>query len=267
MQAMHSDFTTVADRYDATRHIPADVLSRCHNLLEVCGHLPSSGLILDAGCGTGQISLPLAARGLDVVGIDVSAAMVAVAAGKAQGLRQARYEVGDVCAIAYPTATFDAVVFSKLLLHVRDWRRACRELVRVVKPGCCIMQLLDRGAFGNAVRREFARRAGELGFNRRLPGPAATSGEIPDHMRALGCNVREMAPIDLRWERQITRREALQGFRERLFAEFWSLPHDAYERVLAETSAWSLRQPGGLDEVERLTPYLVLQSYRTAASE
>lgn len=241
MQATHSDFTAVADRYDATRHIPADVLSRCYDLLQACGHLPSSGLILDAGCGTGQISLPLAGRGLDVVGIDVSAAMVAVAAGKAEGLLQACYEVGDVCAIAYPAATFDAVVFSKLLLHIRDWRRACHELVRVVKPGCCIVQLLDRGAFGNSVRRAFARRASELGFTRRLPGPAAASGEIPDHMRSLGCDVQEMAPAELRWECQITRGEALQGLHERLFAEFWSIPHDTYERILTETSEWSLR--------------------------
>ena len=48
--------------------------------------------------------------------------------------------------------------------------------------------------------------------------------------------------------------EVPQGFRDRLFAENWSMPRAAYERVLAEVSAWSLRQPGGLDEAERLTP-------------
>ena len=40
--------------------------------------------ILDLGCGTGEDALHLAARGLDVVGIDASAAMVHSAVDKAR---------------------------------------------------------------------------------------------------------------------------------------------------------------------------------------
>lgn len=35
--------------------------------------------VLDAGCGTGRVALELARRGVDVVGVDVSASMLAVA--------------------------------------------------------------------------------------------------------------------------------------------------------------------------------------------
>ena len=35
--------------------------------------------VLDAGCGTGRVAIELARRGLDVVGIDLDAAMLAVA--------------------------------------------------------------------------------------------------------------------------------------------------------------------------------------------
>src|SRR4051812_23673357 len=39
--------------------------------------LPRS--VLDAGCGTGRVAIELAARGVDVVGVDVDASMIATA--------------------------------------------------------------------------------------------------------------------------------------------------------------------------------------------
>lgn len=39
--------------------------------------------VLDAGCGTGRVAIELAARGVDVVGVDLDAAMLGVAREKA----------------------------------------------------------------------------------------------------------------------------------------------------------------------------------------
>src|SRR6266704_4496165 len=52
--------------------------------------------VLDAGCGTGRVAIELARRGLDVVGVDLDAAMLAVARRKAPHL--AWYE-GDLATI------------------------------------------------------------------------------------------------------------------------------------------------------------------------
>ena len=41
--------------------------------------------VLDAGCGTGRVAIELARRGLDVVGIDLDAAMLAVTKPPRQG--------------------------------------------------------------------------------------------------------------------------------------------------------------------------------------
>ena len=40
----------------------------------VCRFEPAS--VLDAGCGTGRVAVELAARGLDVVGVDLDPAMI-----------------------------------------------------------------------------------------------------------------------------------------------------------------------------------------------
>ena len=190
MRGRISDFTSVASRYDATRHVPEQVLTDCYEMLMRGGMLPSTGSILDAGCGTGQISFPLSRPGLEIVGIDVSEAMVSIAASKVEPGRSTRYEVGDAREIAYGDHAFDGVVFSKLLMHVEDWKGCCRELVRIAKPGFHILHLIDRGTYGDAVLREFTRRSDALGFRDRFPGAVSASGEIPAYMSSLGCEAQ-----------------------------------------------------------------------------
>ena len=60
--------------------------------------LPCDGLVLDAYCGIGTFSLPLAAAGLEVLGLEIHPASVQQARSNAErlGLRQARFEEGDV---------------------------------------------------------------------------------------------------------------------------------------------------------------------------
>ena len=263
MTGRFSNFETVAARYDATRDVPEWVLTDCYEALMRDGVLPGAGTVLDAGCGTGQISLPLARSGLRVVGSDVSEAMVRIAASKAEPGRSARYEVGDVRAIAYANSTFDGVVFSKLLMHVEDWKGCCGEFVRVAKPGSHILHLIDRGTYADSVRREFTRRIDALGFSDRFPGAVSSSGEIPAHMASLGCEMRLFRDDRLSWHRHVTRRQSLQNFEERLFAEFWYLPADVYDGVLSDTDAWAAAQPDGLDKSESLSGYLIVETYRT----
>jgi 2-polyprenyl-3-methyl-5-hydroxy-6-metoxy-1,4-benzoquinol methylase len=43
---------------------------------------PAPGTLVDLGCGTGRLSLPFAQRGYSVLGIDLSAEMLKVAAEK-----------------------------------------------------------------------------------------------------------------------------------------------------------------------------------------
>src|SRR4051794_12212840 len=77
-----SDFSPIAARYDATRDLPERSLLACYDRLVEGGLFPARGAVLDAGCGTGQVSLPLAARGYEIRGIDISKEMVEIARAK-----------------------------------------------------------------------------------------------------------------------------------------------------------------------------------------
>ncbi|MGK9166031.1 hypothetical protein KXR53_07025 [Inquilinus limosus] len=58
---------------------------------------------------------------------------------------------------------------------------------------------------------------------------------------------------ELHWSFPVSRAEALRGFRERLFAEFWYRPAETYDRILDDTARWAAAQQ----------PHLWAEVYRT----
>src|ERR1700732_163676 len=71
---------------------------------------------LDAGCGTGSLSLELAGRGNRVTGIDFAPAMLAEARKKAAAQSLAiRFEEADAEQLPFPAASFDLVMSRHVL--------------------------------------------------------------------------------------------------------------------------------------------------------
>jgi SAM-dependent methyltransferase len=87
--------------------------------------------VLEVGCGPGEASERIRREiGADVVAIDVSPRMVALARARGVDAR-----VGDVQALDLPDASFDCALAAWMLYHVPDVDRALRELARVLEPG------------------------------------------------------------------------------------------------------------------------------------
>ena len=81
----------------------------------------TGGPILEAMCGTGRVLLPLAEAGHAVVGIDISAAMIAIAHEKlhAAGVdSHARVETGDVCSMEMPERFALAIIAMNSFMHL-----------------------------------------------------------------------------------------------------------------------------------------------------
>ena len=84
------------------------------------------GVVLDAGCGTGENALFLAARGLDVWGIDISPSAIGMARSRAmaRGLPAARFLEGDALQLGHLGMVFDTVIDSGLFHALSDDERA-----------------------------------------------------------------------------------------------------------------------------------------------
>lgn len=92
--------------------------------------------ILDVATGTGLVAFALAGRGCEVVGLDQSEAMLAVARRRGQGARaRVTFVQGEAERLPFGDGEFDALTFTYLLRYVDDREATMRELARVVKPG------------------------------------------------------------------------------------------------------------------------------------
>lgn len=102
-------------------------------VVRVAGDLPSTGQILDAGCGTGWLGR-FASQGTAprLTGIDVSPTMARIAARRAQ---YAEVLVGSVQRINLPDASVDSVASINVLYAVDSPQAALRECARVMRPG------------------------------------------------------------------------------------------------------------------------------------
>ncbi len=97
---------------------------------------PVAGLrVLDAGCGPGIYAAWLAERGAEVVGLDISPRMVALARRRLSG--RATFHEADLAAPLSMLAdgSFDLAVSALALDYVRDWAGLFRELARALRPG------------------------------------------------------------------------------------------------------------------------------------
>ena len=94
-----------------------------------------SGRALDVGFGTG-LSLPHYRPEVEVVGIDASQKMLAIArSAAARAGRPVELYVMDAERLAFPDRTFDSVAFNLCLCTIPDPEAAVREGVRVARPG------------------------------------------------------------------------------------------------------------------------------------
>jgi SAM-dependent methyltransferase len=73
-----------------------------------------SGLVADVGCGPGRVAAFFAAHGLDVVGVDVSAAMLSVARAAHPGIR---FEEGQLTALPLADGSLRGAVCWYSIIH------------------------------------------------------------------------------------------------------------------------------------------------------
>ena len=255
-----SDYTPVASHYDATRNIPLGLLHTCFERIFAKAGFPDQCRILDAGCGTAQVSLPLIWSGHSVVGVDVSPAMLDIARQKLEPGDSAEFREGDVRSLADPDNTFDGTLVSKLFQHVGNWQSAVDELIRVTKNGGLFMHINEKGAFKHAVRRQFSARCKSLGYTDLYVGIRDRS-QLGKYLALRGAVSLAIDTRDLAWEKTITYGTALEHFRLRLHSEFWAVPANVYDQILEEVRAWVCAQPEGQDTVETLNPYLVAEVF------
>ena len=142
---------------------------------------PPGTAILEVGCGSGALSLRLAAlHGLAVTAVDVDPdeirrAREKAARGEIAGAARPEFLVADVARMPFDDASFDLVVSTFSMHHWDDKVAGLAEVCRVLRPGSLALIWDTRGGFSL--------------FHLRTPDPLDGLEEVPLELR----DVREWA--------------------------------------------------------------------------
>jgi ubiquinone/menaquinone biosynthesis C-methylase UbiE len=157
----------------------------------VARHAPPAEVrrALDLGCGTGRFLVPLAATYQDaqVVGMDVSAKMLSVAAGAASARSNVRLTRADAQRLPIESVSLDLVFVSMIFHHVPDRAAVCREIARVLRPhrdGAFVMRTCCLENFDSFLYSHFFPEARAIDLARLQPA-GAVIGFISQHGLAL----------------------------------------------------------------------------------
>jgi ubiquinone/menaquinone biosynthesis C-methylase UbiE len=127
-------YDAVADAYSAAFDNELDSKPLDRALLAAFIELIGAGIVCDVGCGPGHVTRFLAERCADVVGLDLSSAMIEIARKKAPDLV---FETGSMLALPVPDGGWAGIVSLYSIIHLtpEDRASAWREFARALRPG------------------------------------------------------------------------------------------------------------------------------------
>jgi ubiquinone/menaquinone biosynthesis C-methylase UbiE len=241
---------------------------------------------LEVGVGTGRIAYPLASRGHNYTGADISEKMVEQLEAKLAGSdwREVRHPWGyaadentttvaiapvvrrfiqvdrwaslrlviaDMTALPFYDDTFDVVLAVHVFHLVDGWQKAVGEALRVLHPGGFFLHCWDEISTPDEqnVGRAWEKIIVKLGGDVRRPGASSAHADVTRWLKEQGLQPEEL--IVTNWETTITPRRALEYVTKRLWSSTWVVPDDLFAASVVLLERWADEQFGGGMDVER----------------
>lgn len=242
----------IAGFYDDARYL-IDVAARAAAdvICDIAGLSPKSRF-LEVGVGTASNVIPFVRAGMDVVGIDPSPPMLAMAQAKAAGLPNLTLLVAGGDSLPFSDARFDCVLTVHVLHAMADWRTCLNEIARVLRPDGNYVYgeyLLPRhrAEIDAAYRAIIGALAGKVLADSadRAAIPAPSLANVRGHLEARGWTVSERQVTE--WAVAETAATLLSCYERRAFGSCWLAPKEVHQQAMTRLAAWCHRHLGGLD--------------------
>ena len=214
---MAVSFDKVAGIYDATRWsgVPPEIMKKLLDTMKET--FASSRTILDVGMGTGRFAQYLVDSGLNVVGIDVSLAMMA----KAREKRLRNLVQADAHHLPFQDMVFDGALMIHVLHLVRDWVQVVGEVGRVTRK---VIVAEVEGGEGFSPRSRYLELRREMGY----PLDRFNDGEVGLRRLVPPLNVKLVADY---WT-DVDVHEEIDSFDRRKSSVSWGIPAEINNRII-----------------------------------
>ncbi len=256
-------FDRASPRYDATRGYPPEVAERIGAAIIEAAAASADARFLEVGVGTGRIALPIARRGYDYTGVDISALMLDRLRAKVAELQQPvssaaalirlQLIVADMTALPFPAGSFDVVVAVHVFHLVRAWRQALEETLRVLRPGGVFLHCWDeRLSGGEALQERWVQIVRELGGEVGIIG-AERRSVVTDYLREQGLPAEVLRTVV--WETQESPRAAFEYIAQRVWSRTWLVPDDIFAASIPRLESWATNRYGAAYTTPRPQSY------------
>ena len=235
-------FDRAVEYYDRTRGLSEEASREMTAVL--LEELQGRGRCLEVGVGTGLVSLPLAAAGLPMVGLDISGPMLGKLVEKAGGRPPFPLVQGDATMLPFADDAVGSALVRHLLHLIPAWERALAELVRVVGSGGTV--LIATGDIPGAwreVTERFVALVGRPSFARGLD--VRQLARLDEAFAAHGGAPRELPAIPDRVEQSLG--TFLDQMGDGLHSWTWDIPEERRRAAAEQVRAWALEHFGTLD--------------------
>ncbi|HMI40088.1 MAG TPA: class I SAM-dependent methyltransferase [Sphingomicrobium sp.] len=123
---------------------------------------------LDIGCGAGATTLAVAdTPRFNIIGCDLSPALIAIATERAEGRPNVRFCLGDACSVASSEAPFDLLFSRHGVMFFADPVAAFSNLLAAARPGASLVF----SCFADWSRNAWASRVAEAAAGHGLEPP------------------------------------------------------------------------------------------------
>jgi SAM-dependent methyltransferase len=193
-----------------------------------------------------------------MLGLDISAPMVAKLVEKAGGRPPFPLVIGDATSLPFADAALDAGLIRWVLHLIGDWCGVVAELVRVVRPGGVL--LIHLGTYGgprDEIHSRFEQVVGipvdpvGIGWHRE----EELDAEVARH----GGRLRLLPPLAGRGQERLA--DLLDGVEQNHYSWTWPVPDDVRRAAVAELRPWARERFGPLDRPRMHETTIVWRAY------
>jgi ubiquinone/menaquinone biosynthesis C-methylase UbiE len=248
-------FDRAAPLYDATRGYPPDVAEQIGAAIVEAANAQPATRFLEVGVGTGRIALPIARKGYDYTGVDISEPMLDRLRAKVAEVQQERIGastlpihlhlvMADMTALPFSDASFDAVIAVHVFHLVHPWKQAVEEVLRVLRPGGVFLHCWDEslGSDAHEVQERWMQIVRELGSEVRMVG-AERRSMVTDYLRERGLEVETLRTAI--WEvQERSPRDAFDYIAQRIWSRTWLVPDEVFTASIQRLESWAINHYG-----------------------
>jgi len=248
-------FDRAVEYYDKTRSLS---IASMDKLVPLIRRSVGDGPCLEIGVGTGRIALPLQAGGTDMVGLDLSQAMMQRLVQNAGGQAPFPLVSADASSLPFIDDSFGAALAVHVLHLIPAWRRTLEELGRVVRPSGALVIDIGRQTQGpfRDLLAEFAAAAKIPEAHRGVNDTA----ELDAALAGMGASLTGTEVIEE--VRSATYARTIEALETGTYSITWAADQETRTEAANHTRRWAEDRFGTLDRRYDYKLEIALRTYR-----